>query len=494
MRHTTGVIIAVLPILFLAAHAGTVLLARDAAMDISFAWLIGAPVAAGSAALYRGWKEGLEGWLSVGAAMLCWAGGMAATMVNTLSLDVTSEDRLSMLLYVLYGVPLIFTLVSPEDEKWPPRFVDAAMAAALGGLFYAYICHLSTPLGTAPQERGELRMMFDIENGFIAVFAVMRYFARPGRRLGFFRAVTAYAIAYLICAAYMNHYQGDSDYGHPVNVIIDLPFLLLMWLALEGGFPRASATTSSRAFARVVQAGSPMLIPLTLLTVSVLLVRYDPTMAITGCVIASIGYGLRTVLVQLRNFEEQDQLTLLSHVDALTCIPNRRRFDEVLRREWNRREQSSDQLALLMIDIDNFKQLNDHFGHAVGDERLRSVAAALTECARSDFDLVARYGGEEFASILVDIDPRDAAKIAERMRAAVEALLMPLGRGPGIVTVSIGLACAHSLDDGVEDFVASADAALYEAKRNGRNQVIHRAPPPLRVVQSAAGPKGGKAA
>ncbi|KMS52569.1 diguanylate cyclase [Novosphingobium barchaimii LL02] len=493
MRHTTRVIIAVLPILFLAAHAGTVALARDAAMEVSFAWLIGAPVAAGAAALYRGWKEELEGWLSVGAAMLCWAGGMAATMVNTLFLDIISEDRLSMLLYVLYGVPLIFTLVSPEEEKWPSRLVDAAMAAALGGLFYAYICHLSTPTGAAPQVR-ELRMMFDIENAFIAVFAVMRYFARPGRRLGFFRAVTAYAIAYLICAGYMNHYQGESDYGHPVDAIIDLPFLLLMWLALEGGFPRASATASSRGFARVVQAGSPMLIPVTLLTVSVLLVGYDPKMAITGCVIASIGYGLRTVLVQLRNFEEQDQLTLLSHVDALTCIPNRRRFDEVLRREWNRREQSSDQLALLMIDIDNFKQLNDHFGHAVGDERLRSVAAALTECARSDFDLVARYGGEEFAAILIDIDPRDATKIAERMRAAVESLLMPLGRGAGIVTVSIGMACAHSLDTGIEDFVEAADAALYEAKRNGRNQVIHRVAPSLRAVQSAAAPQGGKAA
>lgn len=492
MRHASSTVTATLPILFLVAHAGTVAVARDRATEVSFAWLIAAPFLAGLACLHRSVKEGLEGWLPLGLALLCWAGGMAATMVAMLYLDITTEERVSMLLYVLYGVPLIFALASPEDEKWQVRLVDAMLAAALGYLFYVYVNHLSNSPGKLPA----LQLMFDIENGYIALFAVMRFLARPGARYGFFRAAMGYALTYLVCAGYMNHFEADSDYGSWPDLIVDLPFMLLIWLALTRALPRASSTVASkpRKFARVVRAGSPLAIPLTLLTVSVLLVSFDPRMAISGCVAASLGYGLRTVLVQLRNFEEQDQLTRLSHVDALTGIPNRRRFDEVLQREWKRRDQVRGRLALLMIDIDHFKQLNDRFGHSVGDDRLRSVALALAECARRELDLVARHGGEEFAAVLIDVEPQDAAIVAERMRASVEGLLLPAAHGAGIVTISIGLVCAQIHDNDLAAFVSSADAALYDAKRNGRNQVVHRVAPALRVVKSGPPPRDGRAA
>jgi diguanylate cyclase (GGDEF)-like protein len=500
MRHASSIVIAAFPILFLAAHAGTLALAReDQAMAASFAWLIAAPVAAGLACLYRGWREGFEGWLPLGAAMLCWAGGMTTTMVATLFFAITSEDRLSMLLYVLYGVPLIFALASPEDEKWHVRLVDALLACALGYLFYHYVNHLSTASGTQPGKLDALKLMFDIENGYIALFAMMRFVARPGPRYGFFRATLAYAVAYLLCAGYINHFEAASDYGHWADLVIDLPFTLLAGCALAAGIGRATRpATRPLAFTRVVRAGSPLAIPVSLLTVSVLLVAHDPKMAITGCVAASLGYGLRTVLVQLRNFEEQDKLTRLSHLDALTGIPNRRRFDEVLQREWQRRDRMAGHLALLMIDIDHFKQLNDRFGHSIGDDRLRAVALALAECARREGDLIARHGGEEFAAVLTDIAPQDAAVVAERMRASVEALALPL-EAPGSaspsdgsvrVTVSIGIACAQPLDADLEAFVAHADAALYDAKRGGRNRIVHHATPLLRVVGSG----GGKAA
>jgi diguanylate cyclase (GGDEF)-like protein len=244
----------------------------------------------------------------------------------------------------------------------------------------------------------------------------------------------------------------------------------------------------------MVRAGGPLLIPVTLLTVSVLLVTYDPIIAISGCVGASLGYGLRTMLVQLRNFEEQDELARLSHVDALTGIANRRRFDEVLAREWARRREGPEPLALLMIDIDHFKQLNDQFGHAVGDQHLRTVAAVLSGCARRDSDLVARYGGEEFAAILTGIDPQDAGLIAERMRASVEALGLPSGTGVGVVTISIGLACAQALDTGMDVFVSAADTALYDAKRSGRNRVARRSVMRLRAVETPSTSTGGRAA
>lgn len=494
MRHTSSRLTAAIPILFLAAHAGSVAMAGGRRMEVSFAWLILVPVAVAGTCFYRAVKQGPEGWLPMGAAMLCWGAGMAATMVATLFFEITSEVRLSMLLYVLYGVPLIFALASPEAERWPVRLLDAAMAAVLGYLFYEYVNHLSTASGTQDKNLAALKLMFDIENGYIAVLACLRFFADNGRRRGFFRAAMGYALAYTVCAAYINHFEADTQYGHWPDLVICLPFLLLLWLVLTGGSTQAAGTAPRlRTFARVVRAGSPLAIPLTLLTVSVLLASFDTRMAIGGCITACIGYGLRTVMMQLQNFAERDELKLMSHVDALTGIPNRRRFDEVLEREWARRLEAPGRLALLMIDIDHFKELNDRFGHSIGDERLCSVALALAECVRRETDLIARHGGEEFAAILTDVDPQGAAAIAERMRTSVEALALPSGMEGSVVTVSIGVACAHAIEGDLRDFAALADVALYDAKRNGRNQVVQSAPC-LRLVNVEPAGRDGKAA
>lgn len=499
MRHMSRIATAALPALFLAGHAAVLAFAGGATGAASFAWLIAAPLFAGIACLWRGWKDGFEGWLPVGLAMICWAGGMTSTMVATLFFDIVHEDRLSMLLYVLYGVPLIFALASPENEKWRVRLVDGVLAAALGYLYYIYVSALISAAGSPEQTVSALQIMFDIENLYICIFAIIRFRARDRARAPFFRALAAYAVVYLLSAGYINHFQAATAYGHWPDLLIDLPFLLLAWHAFGATYALGlQAPPDAHARARLVRAGGPLLIPASLLTVSVLLVSRNPVIAVSGCVAASLGYGLRTMLVQLRNFEEQDELARLSHFDALTGIANRRRFDEVLAHEWARRRKSSGQLALLMVDIDHFKQLNDRFGHAVGDECLRSVAAVLAGCARRDADLVARYGGEEFAAILTGIDPQDAVQIAERMRTSVEALALPSGTATGIVTISVGLACAQAIDTEMAAFVATADTALYDAKRAGRNRVSRRVASHLRAVDAAASssapPSDGRAA
>ncbi|PNU03958.1 GGDEF domain-containing protein [Novosphingobium guangzhouense] len=497
MRHGSRIITAALPVLFLAGHAFSILFAGEHGAKVSFAWLIAAPVLAAAACFYRGWKDGFEGWLAASLAMLCWAGGMTSTMIATLFLDIVREDRLSMLLYVLYGVPLIFALASPSDEKWQVRLVDAALAAALGYLYYVHVGKLISQSRTPAETIGALQLMFDVENLFIALFAIIRFMVRTRERAPFFRAMTAYAVIYLISAGYINHVHALTPYGGWSDLVVVLPFLILAWHAIGAPYRKGlEPAVSAPAWPRIVRAGGPLLIPVTLLAVSVLLVSYDPIIAIGGCVTASLGYGLRTTLVQLRNFEEQDELARLSHFDALTGIANRRRFDEVLASEWARRREGAEPLVLLMVDIDHFKLLNDEFGHAVGDQHLRAVAAALSGCARRDSDLVARYGGEEFAVILSGTDPFDAAVIAERMRASVEALGLPsgVGAGAGVVTISIGIACAHALDTEMARFVSSADAALYEAKRSGRNRVTRKSTAHLRAVDTFSPSTGGRVA
>ncbi|MCK7578782.1 MAG: diguanylate cyclase, partial [Chromatiales bacterium] len=117
-----------------------------------------------------------------------------------------------------------------------------------------------------------------------------------------------------------------------------------------------------------------------------------------------------------------DQLEQVAMQDGLTQIPNRRHFDRKLREEWARLTRNDQALSLLMIDIDQFKPYNDHYGHGAGDECLRQVAQALHQVLQRPMDLVARYGGEEFAAVLPETDEAGAEHLAQRLLEAVRAL------------------------------------------------------------------------
>jgi len=188
--------------------------------------------------------------------------------------------------------------------------------------------------------------------------------------------------------------------------------------------------------------------------------------------IAQMRYSL---VVLTRKLDAANrELTRLSAVDGLTGIANRRQFDEALSREWRRCLREREPLALLMCDVDLFKQYNDRYGHPAGDECLKQVAATLRANLRRPADVVARYGGEEFAAILPGTSVEGAARVAESMRAAVLALgLVHDDSAAGAVTVSIGLVAVVPEQAGAPaDVVGAADAALYEAKRRGRNGVF----------------------
>jgi diguanylate cyclase (GGDEF)-like protein len=213
---------------------------------------------------------------------------------------------------------------------------------------------------------------------------------------------------------------------------------------------------------------------MSLLVMSALVaVRHLP-LAIAGFVIATLGYGVRSVITQLRAMAEREELDALARVDKLTGLANRRVFDDALLREWNRARRSGEPLALLMVDIDHFKRLNDAFGHQTGDVRLREVARALAGSTARALDVVARYGGEEFAVILPATHTEAAQAMAEHMRATVQAL--QLAAPEGHITVSIGVSAAeHVVSDDPAALLAATDAALYDAKRAGRNRVSWRA-------------------
>ena len=179
---------------------------------------------------------------------------------------------------------------------------------------------------------------------------------------------------------------------------------------------------------------------------------------------------LRDITIQ---HEAQLALKTLASVDGLTGLANRRAFDARLDEECRRAQRTGGLVSLLMIDIDHFKIFNDTFGHQGGDDCLKQMARVIGGELLRRGDVAARYGGEEFAVIMPATPSHGAAVVAERLRDAVEALAINHPSSPsGLVTLSVGTATASAADAYPAALVASADAALYAAKRDGRNRVV----------------------
>jgi diguanylate cyclase (GGDEF)-like protein len=200
--------------------------------------------------------------------------------------------------------------------------------------------------------------------------------------------------------------------------------------------------------------------------------QQEALLALSRQVVAQLE--LRRQLKELQHSERRleealARLEVLSSTDSLTGLCNRRTLDEKLKAEFERAQRYSLDLSLLMIDVDRFKQVNDHFGHPAGDAMLRQVGQTLQDNARAA-DVVARYGGEEFSIILPNTGREAALAIAERIRQRVSALPAPTP-----LTVSIGIASLSGAAQEVarmadaQALVTAADAALYQAKKDGRN-------------------------
>jgi diguanylate cyclase (GGDEF)-like protein len=198
-------------------------------------------------------------------------------------------------------------------------------------------------------------------------------------------------------------------------------------------------------------------------------------------VLTSLGFLFYRQIQRLLVAEEELRLAHrdLEHIaktDSLTGLPNRRCFDATLAQEWSRACRTGNSVALILIDIDWFKQYNDHYGHVLGDDCLRQIAQLIGKSINRPADLAARYGGEEFVILLPETELAGAVKIAEEVRSAIEAAKIEhRGSTLGIVTISAGVTANHQ--QGVIlaiDLLEKADSLLYRAKRMGRNRVEHQ--------------------
>jgi len=171
----------------------------------------------------------------------------------------------------------------------------------------------------------------------------------------------------------------------------------------------------------------------------------------------------------------QKELEELSFKDGLTGVANRRMFDSIMEVEWANARRNNQPLSLIMIDIDYFKQYNDHYGHIQGDDCLKSVAKVLSSAATRSRDFFARFGGEEFVLVLPETDENAAKKIAERCRKLIFKQQIPHEKShvSHVLTVSLGVgSLTPTHQDEAIKFIDEVDRRLYQAKQKGRNCIF----------------------
>ena len=186
--------------------------------------------------------------------------------------------------------------------------------------------------------------------------------------------------------------------------------------------------------------------------------------------LSSIG---SQVGMALRNARLHDQLRDQARTDALTSLFNRRYFMELAEREYARSRRHHSPLVALMLDLDRFKQINDSYGHAIGDKVLQAVGSVLASGVRS-IDLVCRYGGDEFAALLPHCEETEAQQVIERLRQCVSEIQIPTANGMISVGVSIGSATAsQASEDSLDALFIRADARMYDVKAKTKKGAGH---------------------
>ena len=172
----------------------------------------------------------------------------------------------------------------------------------------------------------------------------------------------------------------------------------------------------------------------------------------------------------------EEHLSQQASTDYLTGIMNRRAFESRFRHEIVRSKRYSHPVSVLLIDIDDFKQINDTFGHEAGDEALKFLVL-ITQTQLRDTDFFARYGGEEFIIALTESNIQNAENVGNRIRKTVECTKFSTGETSLKITISIGVTELKKTDSIIQNVISRADTALYKAKRDGKNQVVVMADP-----------------
>lgn len=432
-------------------------------------------------------------WMLVSAGLAVWVvGQMLITWCEVgLRMPQAPTAIASDFYFFLFGIPVLLAIASGDEGRRAPAllWIDGLQAALA-----VYLVHLELFPRVIGSSAGIglsalwMTYAYNTENLVLALAVSLRLMAKPrGEDRSLYRSLFGFLCLYTPVAAILNYLAivRHVPTGTFLDLCWDLPFLLLGFLATRPKLRAEERRGGGESWIGLVITNvSPMFFTMALLVMSVSVARTRFLLGVVAMLFALLSYGLRNSLLQSQLMrterkllasevalrEANEQLEELSFQDALTGIPNRRRFETALVASCEREQRTRDGLSLLVVDIDHFKLLNDEHGHPYGDDCLVDAARALTDCLRAPGQMLARYGGEEFAAILPGVGRETAMGIAEDMREAVERKGIPNSRAPGgVMTVSIGVAVFE--EETAKSLFAKADEALYLAKAGGRNAV-----------------------
>jgi diguanylate cyclase (GGDEF)-like protein len=485
----------VLPLaaVFMCLHALCIFVSLPNSMKASYPFLIMVPwfafVACGWRAKVSSERTRLA-WVMFSLGLLLWAVGMSLSAWEDLSAHVPmSVTYFSDFSYFLYGVPILLVVSWPAENERIPLFLwlDGLQAATTACLVYVTLFSVFPFMHqqAQPISVGLLSTTYTVENLVLALAATVRLVTISGtlEERRFYQLLTGFLWFYAACTSWSNHMSIvlNEQTGF-YDLLPTLPLLLLTVVVLALPVEDSSDVRVSKGsvLAQFIDAASPVFYTLSMLALGVVLVRQHFYIGIASIVIALVIYAVRTTALQgyyvrsQRSLREaRDELEEISLLDGLTGVANRRCFDKVLDREWHAAVRTKQVLSLLLIDLDYFKNLNDKYGHRVGDACLIRIAEALRVAVPRKGDLLARYGGEEFAAILVGTSREGAEVVAAMMLGSVRALEIENETSMGrVATISIGVATTGPLlGDSSGRLVEAADRALYQAKAKGRDRV-----------------------
>lgn len=381
-------------------------------------------------------------------------------------------------------VPILLAITLPDEGAFSPStfLLDSFQAAACTCLAYTVLFGAFPFSGESANAMpyAPLEFVYDTEYLAVVLLAALRLFlgTRNAADRFFFRAILLYTSLYAVCSGIYNHYVGKYSLTNGMDALNDIPSAALALAAIlapaavSDSLPAASRTT----LVRIIDNARPVFLSLALIGLSAVVAVRHFAVAFACIVGAFIFYSLRASLLQHKLEQAQaaleqsnSRLSEIAHLDSLTGVSNRRGFDQFFAIEWGRAQRTHQPLSLLLIDVDNFKQINDAYGHQAGDECLRNTARVLGATLDRPADLIARYGGDEFAILLAETDSLGAKTVAVRIRSAVasEAALASLP-----TTLSIGVSTWNAEQEAdPELLIRAADRALYAAKHNGRDRI-----------------------
>jgi diguanylate cyclase (GGDEF)-like protein len=418
-------------------------------------------------------------WLFIAVAALL--SNIATQIYIWRSLLLDNHTLLSSIASFLFALAAIPTLLAialnfNKQESAAVRLMDAVLCLALGYLFFVM---LFSPAGVGTSAVST-HLLINFEGGFLLACSAIRFLASDGAEERRFQYVFFVCLAVSIpIVAIRNRWNAawETDFW---NIPLDVPPLLFALLALNPSPKWVRNLHPPEQLVHMARGGSPVFMSLAIALLAIGVSHSNFYLGSACILLGIVSYGLRNAVIHGKLLETEDRLLIAQKEleiqasrDALTGIPNRRLFDETLRREWRNVVQRGGSLAVLMVDVDYFKNFNDVYGHPSGDACLIVVAKSIQEVLPRVGDFVGRFGGEEFAVLLPETPLDGALAVAERLRSCVMELAIPHAKSEHkYVTVSIGAAVGNAAS--IPDpslLIQAADEALYRAKRAGRHRV-----------------------